>query len=224
MSAATSVRALDAACSTISCDASAIVRRVAETARGACEARPGEQQRAVAEPREQDERGHERDQGRGEPRPARAADGLVIAKHQQPEDDRRNPDAGEDECQGQLEAPHRVAGRAQEGGHERSPRGEVHDPEREEGDRVQPDGLLLGCHWAFVADSREASGISRPRGSLLRLQKMGRTAHCGPGARKLAWTPLGDASRGRLALETAVSTLKRPAAPTPPKQPAFSYP
>ena len=105
----------------------------------------------------QDERGDERDQGRGEPRPAGTANGLAVAEHEQPEDDRRYTATGKDEREGQFEPPHRLAGRAQESRHERRPRGEVHDPEHEERDRVQPDGLLLGCHWAFLADSRERS-------------------------------------------------------------------
>ena len=155
----------------------------------------------LAEPREQDERGDERDQDRCEPRPAGAADGLAVAEHEQPEDDRRDAATGEDESQSQLEASHRVAG-ARRGRQARgSPRGEVHDPEHEQGDCVQPDGLLLGCHWAFVADSREASAAFPARATQsCSFKRWAERPIVAREARKLAWTSLGDASRGCLAL------------------------
>ena len=132
-----------------------------------CEARPGEQQRPLAEPREQDERGDERDEGRGEPRPAasrRSArrHGARAARRRSPR--RRHRGRREPEpARGPAPCCGARRGRQAQG----RPRGEVDDPEREQGDRVQPDGLLLGCHWAFLADSRRVwHGASPVRCSL----------------------------------------------------------
>ena len=97
-------------------------------------------------------------------------------------------------------------------------------PRARVGDSVQPDGLLLGCHWAFLADSREASADFPPARLSPAASKDGPNGPLWPGSPKASLDATGRCEPRLSGFETAVSTLKRPAAPTPPKQPAFSCP
>jgi hypothetical protein len=130
--------------------------------------RPGRQQeRTLAEAREERERWCESEHDGREPCPRVAAYRLALVEDEEAEDQRRRTAAREDERRREVQLAN-AAALPQEARDERRRRDEVDRPEREQGDRVQVSGLLLGCHWdgQMIGRGPEAARRARPRTAL----------------------------------------------------------